>query len=99
MRWTQTASQFCGSSSVLVSQGGAGESRGIIRDYVPCTPNTDDRTPPRDLDSGLLFGPPHQRSTMHEQRPLYRIHGQGFVLLNMVGFRAHRSKGCRDSVG
>jgi hypothetical protein len=48
------------------------------------------------LDMGPLFGPPHQRSTMHEQRALYRIHGQVFVLLNTVGFRAHGGKRCRD---
>jgi hypothetical protein len=49
-------------------------------------------------DIGPLFGRPHQRSTMYDQRPLYRRRSQGFAPLDKVGFIPHRGKGCRDSV-
>ena len=44
---------------------------------------------PRYLDSGPLFEPPHQRSTIHDQSALYRRRGQGFAPLNTVGFASH----------
>jgi hypothetical protein len=48
---------------------------------------------------GPLFGPPHQRSPLHNQGALYRIRGTVFALLHLVGFSRHRDVQAPQTTG
>jgi hypothetical protein len=51
---------------------------------------------PSCVEMGPLFGPPHQRSTLHQQKALYRMRGEVRTSPDKVGFQT-ASKFCGSS--